>query len=373
MRANWGERMPIFGVEEGCVLSKTGDYTVAYRVRKPELFTLSAADYEELHRAFVKAIGVLPLFSVLHMQDWYTKVNYLPDLSGEEKSWLGQASERFFSDRAWLDHEAYLFLTKRVARRWSDSGMSQLLRPSIIPREVLDKRECESFIAKCGEFVQILTDSGLIRLERLGKEELWSTKKKAGLIERYCSLAKEENPVLKDISFDEGIEIGEFDTQLFTLADTQDLPDHCGPRIDYEPYSTERTAFSVGFASMLGPLLPCDHVYNQFVFVGDGPATLKKLESKRLRLHSLSAYSRENTVTFEAVERFLDEAATRGMRPVKAHFNVFAWTDRKEESHSIRNQISSALSKMGVARGWKLWVRRKYGFRGSQAMQGIFL
>lgn len=349
MRASWSDWMPVFGVEEDCILSKAGDYTVAYRIRKPELFTLSGADYEGLHRTFVKAIRVLPPYSVLHLQDWYTKVSYQPDFSGEEKSWLGQASERFFNERAWLDHEAYLFLTKRVGNWWSNSAISQLIRPYIIPRETLDKRAAESFLAKCGQFVQILSDSGLVHLERLGKTKLWSLDKNAGLIEQYCSLEKTGRPVLKDIAFEQGVQIGDLHTQLFTLSDTQDLPNHCGPRIDYEPYSTERTAFSVGFASMLGPLLPCNHIYNQFVFIGDGPATLKQLETKKLRLLSLSAYSRENSATLDSVEQYLDEAVSNGRMPVKAHFNVFAWTDRKDEFQDIRNQISSALSKMGVS------------------------
>jgi len=78
---------------------------------------------------------------------------------------------------------------------------------------------------------------------------------------------------------------------------------------------------------------------------------IKKLESKRLRLQSLSAYSSENAITRDAVNDFLNEAISEQRMPVKAHFNVLAWTDNPEEAKDLRNMVSSALAQMdAVAR-----------------------
>ena len=49
----------------------------------------------------------------------------------------------------------------------------------------------------------------------------------------------------------------------------QILPAFCGSRINYDKYSTDKTKFSVGFASPLGQLLPCNHIYNQYIFIDD--------------------------------------------------------------------------------------------------------
>jgi hypothetical protein len=68
------------------------------------------------------------------------------------------------------------------------------------------------------------------------------------------------------------------------LADAEKLPGWCSPRINYDSYSTDKTKFPIGFSAGLGPLLRCNHIYNQYIFLEDGAATLKKLESKRLRL-----------------------------------------------------------------------------------------
>ena len=61
---------------------------------------------------------------------------------------------------------------------------------------------------------------------------------------------------MADISLDEGMRVGDKYCQLYTLGDAADLPAYCGSRINYDKYSTDKTKFSVGFASTLGQLLP---------------------------------------------------------------------------------------------------------------------
>jgi hypothetical protein len=124
------------------------------------------------------------------------------------------------------------------------------------------------------------------------------------------------------------------------------LPALCGSRINYDRYSTDKTKFSVGFASSLGQLLPCNHIYNQYLFIGNAQRTIQKLESKRLRLQSLSAYSRENALARDATNDFLNEAISQQRLPVKAHFNLLVWTDTKEEGNDLKNLVSSALAQM---------------------------
>src|SRR5690606_34199849 len=118
---------------------------------------------------------------------------------------------------------------------------------------------------------------------------------------------RDDDRLVRDISFRDGIQVGDKHVQLYTLGDAEDLPALCGSRINYERYSTDKTKFSVGFASTLGQLLPCNHIYNQYIFIGDAQATIKRMEAKRLRLQSLSAYSRENLLSRDATNEFLNE------------------------------------------------------------------
>jgi hypothetical protein len=73
---------------------------------------------------------------------------------------------------------------------------------------------------------------------------------------------------------------------------------------------------------------------------------LKKLEAKRLRLQSLAAYSRENSVSEEATNDYLQEAMEEQRQPVRAHANVFAWTKEPWQLGELRNRVASAIAQL---------------------------
>ena len=78
--------LPIMDVEHDCILSKQGDVTVVFKADLPEIFTLSDQEYEAFHQAWVKAIKVLPKFSVLHKQDWFLQTGHQPDFTKADTS-----------------------------------------------------------------------------------------------------------------------------------------------------------------------------------------------------------------------------------------------------------------------------------------------
>ncbi|MDJ1493693.1 TraG family conjugative transposon ATPase [Cytophagaceae bacterium DM2B3-1] len=339
---------PIMGIEHDCLLSKQGDVTLVFQAELPEIFTLSNHEYEAFHQIWIKAIKVLPRFSVFHKQDWFLETHYKPDFTQTDNSFLSHSSERFFNERPFLEHQCYIMLTKKPAgRKTSSSLFSNLIRSSIVPQEVLKPQMLQDFLDNAGQFKRILEDSGFVKLKRLTEQELVSQQSKMGLVEQYCYLSTQtSSPIYKDIHFEEGIQVGDQHCQVYTLAETEDLPALCGSRINYDRYSTDKTKFSVGFASTLGQLLPCNHIYNQYIFIEDSQKTIQKLESKRLRLQSLSAYSRENMIARDATNAFLNEAISEQRLPVKAHFNLLVWTDSKSKLKDLKNMVSSALAQI---------------------------
>lgn len=342
--------LPIYKVEHDAMLSVRGDLTLAFEVHLPEIFTLSGEDYQALHQSFVKALKVLPSGSVFHKQDWFTSGKVKADFHRRGNSFLSLSSEHFFNERSVLDHSCYIFLTKRASQiRLSSSSRSGLLK-TIHSHSTGKRGTFGEFLDAAGQFVQILSDSGFISLRRLRDDELAGTASHPGIIERYCFLLRKgEAPLVRDIHLKEEFCVGEKHCQLFTLADAADLPALCGPRINYDKYSTDRSKFSVGFASPLGQLLNCDHLYNQYIFLEDEQATFKRLEAKRLRLQSLSAYSRENAAAAKATGEFLNELVCEQRRAVKAHFNVLAWSEEAADRKHLRNKVSSALTQMDAA------------------------
>lgn len=340
--------LPIYKVENGCILSAQGDVTIAYQVSLPEIFTLSDRDYEAYHQAWVKAIKLLPQHCVFHKQDWFTENRHQADFEKSGDSFLSRSSEKFFNERECLAHKCYVFLTKKPeGRKLSSSAYSNILRKSIVPAQTINPILFRDFLDSAGQFERILSDSGFVSLVRLGDDELAGTANHSGIIERYCFLqASGEQPIIRDIHLNEGIRVGDKQLEIYTLSDTENMPSLCGSRINYDKYSTDRTKFSVGFASPLGTLLNCNHILNQYIFIGDSQKTLKRLEAKKLRLQSLSGYSRENAISRDAVNDFLNEAISSQRLPVKAHFNVMVWSDDADKVKDLRNLVSSAMAQM---------------------------
>jgi len=343
--------LPIWKVEKDAMVSMSGDVTLAYRLRLPETGTMAASHFDAGQQAFVKAIRVLPAGVVFHKADYFFKAKVVADFEKASESPLAFASEGHFNERPYLDQECYLFLTLLpLGRKLSSSAYSNILRKSIAPVERKDELSLKNFLSACGSFERILSDSGLFGLSRLMDDELVGTAVKPGIIEKYLFLlGAGQQPIIRDVHLKDEIRVGDKHVQLYTLADAQHLPGFCGSRIDYDAYSTDRTKYSIGFASPLGMLLDCNHVYNQLIFTGDPQKTIKELEAKKLRLQSLSAYSRENAAARDACNDFLNEAVSTQKLPVKAHFNVLCWSDDPSELGELKNKVGSAMAKMDAA------------------------
>ena len=347
--------MPIWKVEGDAMVSMQGDLSIGFRVMLPETGTLSGEQFDALHQAFVRAVRVLPAGSIVQKMDWFVRSKvkgvFEDDKSGHvdssaSESVLSRASEKHFNERPFLTHECYIFLTQKPKdRRASSSSYSGILRKSVAPVKGSDQRLFATFLSACGQFERILLDSGLVSLDRLSDDELCGNTNSAGIIERYLFLlGRSQQPMIRDVHIAGGIRVGDKPVEIYTLSDVQELPAHCGPRINYDKYSTDKSKYSIGFASSLGGFLDCNHIYSQFLFIEDANRTLKTLEARKLRLQSLSGYSRENAISTDAVNDFLNEAIATQKLPIKAHFNVLCWGDNDQEAAELKNKVASAMS-----------------------------
>ena len=340
-------KFPLLAVEHGCIISKDADITVAFEVELPELYTVTGAEYEAIHGCWCKAIKVLPYFCVVHKQDWFIKEKYMPELQKDDMSFLSRSFERHFNERLYLKHSCYLYLTKTTKERnRMQSNFSTLCRGHIIPKE-LDKETAGKFMEAAEQFERIMNDSGFVRLRRLSTDEIVGTEKSAGLIERYFSLMPEGDTTLQDIDLSaKEMRIGDNRLCLHTLSDAEDMPGKVATDIRYEKLSTDRSDCRLSFASPVGLLLSCNHIYNQYVIIDNSEENLQKFEKSARNMQSLSRYSRSNSINREWIDQYLNEAHSYGLTSVRAHFNVMAWSDDAEELKHIKNDVGSQLASM---------------------------
>ena len=341
-------RFPLMAVEHGCIISKDADITVAYRVELPEVFTLTRAEYEALHSTWAKAVRVLPNYSIVHKQDIFIEESYRPDICRDDLSFLSRSFERHFNERPYLNHTCYLFLTKTTKEHSrTTSSFNALTRGFIIPKEMQDKDTVARFLECCGQFERIVNDSGLLRMVRLTDEEITGTETSAGIIEKYFSLSQENTTSLQDITLGAGeMKVGDNLLCLHTLSETEDLPSSVGTDSRYERLSTDRSDCRLSFAAPIGILLTCNHIVNQYLFIDDSAENLRKFEQTARNMHSLSRYSRSNQINHEWIEEYLNEAHSKGLTSIRAHCNVFAWSDDREKLKRIKNDVGSQIALM---------------------------
>ncbi|MFC5410718.1 TraG family conjugative transposon ATPase [Larkinella bovis] len=345
--------LPLLAIENNCIVSKMADITVGYRVLLPEIFTQSADDYRSLHSAMCKAIKMLPVGTVLHKQDWFIEEKYRThqhqaNASHEDTSFLTMAFERHFVERPFLNHYCYLYISKLPkARQKQKSNRHSLTRRRLVPRDQVDPRELQSFYDAINQFESILIDGG-ITVQRLKDEDLVSEKGDKGIIPNYFRLEPDgtKKITLEDWDIDGHVRVGDKEVICFTLSDVDAMP----PAIDvmgkYTPLSSDSTQFAVGNVLPVGLMLPCNHIYNQYITIEDGPTSLREFEQQTRHLNSLSLYSNENAINRDWTQRYIQEAIQQQRTVCRAHYNLMVWTQKPEQIDYIRARASSAIAQL---------------------------
>ena len=147
------QKFPLLAIENGCIISKDADITVAFEMELPELFTITSDEYEAMHSTWYKSIKVLPNYTIVHKQDWFIMERYESELQKKDISFLGRAYEMHFNERPFLTHSVYLFITKTYRLKMMQlSYYSALCRGNILQKEITDKEGVNAFLEAVDQF-----------------------------------------------------------------------------------------------------------------------------------------------------------------------------------------------------------------------------
>lgn len=350
---------PLFSVENGLILSQKGDLTLGFKLSLPEIFTADSSKYQGLHDAFCRIIRLLPADYILHKQDAFFRLSYRADYGQADLDFLDRCSERFFHERPYLHHTCRIFISKRASsHKATTSAWSNLLHPVFLEPDLVMGKHTEELIMVAGQVKQVLADMDL-NPQQISTEEYCGIQgspsdkvhDSTGILESYLMLRPDHQGYsngLADIEFRPQWRIADRYPFMFGIADVENLPIQLSAQRAYEPFSAENMDFPLSFSSPMGCLLPFDHIYNQIIIKSDRQETIKQLESKRLRLFSLSAYSRKNGIASESIQEYLNEAIQDGKDLVKAHFNITSWANDPQDQKEKIHRTASALSKAGI-------------------------
>lgn len=333
---------PLLSVEDNCIISKQGDITVGFKVTLPEIFTVGSMEYESIHASWLKAVLLLPDYTIVHKQDWIIKENYVPNVNQDDLTFLSKSFELHFNERPFVHHTCYLFLTKTSREQMRrQSSFNSLVKGNIIPKEINGETK-KRFLETVGQFQSIVNESGFIGLELIHNDEYIC---EDGILQKHFSLCKTD--MLQDfILKDNKMFIGDNELCLHTLSNLDDLPPSVKTESRFAKLSTDRNDCMLSYSSPLTVLLTYDHMYNQYIFIEKSENIKKMLETKAKHMFSFHRFSRANSINSDLVNDYLNAAENFKLTPCYAHFNVISWSNNSGELDKIKNEVGSQISLM---------------------------
>ncbi len=342
------EFLPIMAWENNCLVSKFADITVALELSLPEIYSFETKDYENFHQIWVRALRVLPTYTIVHKQDIFYECGFSEEF--DSKGFLSISSSKHFINRRFLNHKSYVFITLSTKENLkTTSYLSILCRNKIIPNDMLDKNRLDDFSDKVSQFISILTENG-IGVSRSSGKAILGDLSKTGAIEQYLTLEfGEEKRVMFDIYLeDNDFKVGDNYLSCFSIGNLEALPSNVHNFFKDPVYSNNKNFFPMSFTSVLAWGIPFSHIYNQYFFLDDPKQILADVERSGKQQQSLSAVSRENSINREFNEQFLNEAVSKGLRPIRAAMNVLIWDKNYNNIIKKNSLVAAKLSELDI-------------------------
>ena len=269
---------PLAGVDDGYILSRSGDVTVGWELTLPTAFTVDRASYDAMLRSMASAIRALPDWTMVHRQDIYLDRTYRAE---DRTAFLDRAYERHFDGRHYLEGRHYLYLTFAGKSSSLRSTFSSGLFGSSMPRNLASPKDLVEFRARSEEFIAVATAGGLARARRLTDEDLTGPDGRGGLIEQVMTLG---TGMLSDVALTpESVRVNDETTVSFILSESDCLPSKVSSVRRVDSMSSATSEVDLCLASQVGLMLSrYPHICNVYVVKDSQQGVLSDL-SRRTR------------------------------------------------------------------------------------------
>ena len=342
------EYFPLLAWENNCLISKFSDITVVLELSLPKIYSLGTKDYENFHLFWIRALKVLPVYTIVHKQDIFYECEFMDEENSE--GFLSSSSSKHFKNRKFLNHKTYVYITLSTKENLkTTSFLSILCRNRIVPNDMLDNQRWEDFNDKVSQFITILNENN-IGVTRSSKKAILGGPDQAGVLEQYLTLDFiNKKSVMLDIYSEDGdFKIGDNYVSCFSIGNLEELPSNVYNYVKDPTYSHNKIFFPMSFTSPLAWGIPFSHIYNQYFFLDDPKETLTNVEKRGRQQQSLSAVSRENLINKRFNDEFLDEAVSKSLRPIRAAANVILWDKNYNELIKKNSTVAAKLSELDI-------------------------
>lgn len=334
--------LPIHSVDGGYIMSRQGDITAGWELTLPAVSSLSEDGYDSMFSSLVSAVRALPDWYIVHRQDLYLDSCYTPEVKA---GYLDRHYEEHFSGRAYKTARHFLYLTKTCRSSAIRGVRSCGLFSTDRARDLDTPADLGEFVARCEEFISIVTSNALCRARKLTDEDLLGKGGELGLIGQVMMLG---GGSLSDVMLEpDQIRVNDSYAFAYSISNSDDLPSSIETVKPVNSLSTARSRINMCCASPVGTLLTSHpHINNLYIVMPNQNSFLSELNS-RITTQLKFSTDGANAVNAQLTQEFINEVTKEGLRAVYAHGNIISWGHDEKESLKARSDISAALSSIG--------------------------
>lgn len=319
-------------------LTNNGDIFFSYKVRLPEIYSLSENDYDEITNDLFRFEKALPIGTIQQWQAFSFNKEY--DVKNlKESTFLQKSTKEYYRGKKFNDYNTYMYIiipfNKKLYSNFSLNALRE--KTQNITREIEDIYNKQKSIDNA---IAILNSSKYLKADKIDEIEI-------------------ENIVINLIT---GFQPGKFTDMDFSpfkigsnyfnchaLSSLKNFSQKTSNCKKDSKMSNEKAKFYKCFMHSLGIELPHNHILNIFIF-NEGHLEIKKeLQSVANEYSTFSAFSS----TLEHGKEILDEYLRKierneNIRLCRAHFNIFTFDKSKDKLDEIEADVEAAFSELDI-------------------------
>ncbi|MBQ8482931.1 MAG: TraG family conjugative transposon ATPase [Bacteroidales bacterium] len=341
------EYIPVMQIVDGCVVSKRGDLTFGWRVYLPVAYTVNEPGYDSIIASFMQAYRLLPTWCIVHKQDIFKNDVYHAGSVGE---FLGDAYERHFEGRTYLNGYCYVYLTfssKNVIE--AKSGSSGAFSSLAARPKPADKIRNAAAVAS--QFEAVLRNNSLLHVVPLTDGDflrMGPDGEDLGLIPDYLRLFSDTKSLEYPLEFEpDCVIVGDMVAKCWYVQDSDSYPGMVNSVCPVGSMSSANSKVYLSGGSPIGYQLKIPHVVNRYVVTLPRKSVESELNQRMKLMNSFSLYSSECRVNAEDLSGYLLESARDSATTIKCFTSVMAW-GRPEEVRDMRNAVVTAFSELDM-------------------------
>lgn len=340
-KLNFNAYHPILDIKNHVVFGSNGNLVLCYQVELPEIYSLSEADFEELHGMWFQAFKSLPMGMVIHKQDIYKKQGYpAENLPGD--TFLAKATQDYFKGREHLVHQSYLFFALPLDKALNATKY-------VNPFRKVEKGLHRKLDVQIAEFVTAVNDA--VSYVNNSKSVSMVPMEPETILEHTHDYFNGFNQGFDtDIQLGKGpLEIGDHYFDVMAISNEGCFGETVQSSVPNGKFSSDGFSFHKGFLDSLGLELGENHMINQILYLDDTHQWRRLLDKKIEELSKSSNFGSQNKVVHNKIEDILNKInGDETSRIVRGHINIVFWHTEVGVLKRIASNIKAALKELDI-------------------------